>query len=332
MTSFIYLNHILNNKHLSKNFPITRICPLFLTNYLLKHNPYKITLLDGLKPQGTKEIKGIVINFSLFAHDIASLKEQAIIEKIDSSIELVRNRTSDIIGLGGVFSDFLFSTPRKLKFPATNGSYLTAWSIIETLYQTAQLKNINLEQSTLAISGALGAIGRLCCKKLSYHVQKIILYSNQKQEALALKDEIARLNKTEVVIDDNCHKFAKDADVMLFINNHMEENLILPDDFKKNAIVCVLFPDETTEILLKSRQDLSVINSGFIKLPFAIPFASRFAAGENIVPSSFAETMLLALDNKLPDKGLTNNQNIEKLEEIADMAARHGFEVFIPKN
>lgn len=332
MTSFIYLNHILNNKHLANTYPITKLCPRFFTNYLLKHTPFKTTYLDDIQSQEAKKIKGLIINFSLNTSEITHLKEQTIIEKINLSLELFKNKPADILGLGGAFCDYPFSSSGKIKLPITNGAFLSAWAIIEALHQTAQFKKINLRETTIAVSGIKGAIGKLCCKKLSYIVKKIILHSGHKEEAAKLKDEILKLNQIEVEIEENNRGFIKDAAVTLLINNYTEENPMHSDDFRKDAIVCVLFPDETTGLLAKYRPDLSVINSGFIKLPFGLAFASKFAAGENIVPASFAETILLALENKLPGKGLTDNQNIEKLEEIADIAAKHGYEIFIPKN
>ena len=44
-----------------------------------------------------------------------------------------------------------------------------------------------------------------------------------------------------------------------------------------------------------------------------------------------AETMLLTLEEKFVTYSLGESINLDKLEEIADTAVRHGFEIWAPE-
>lgn len=46
--------------------------------------------------------------------------------------------------------------------------------------------------------------------------------------------------------------------------------------------------------------------------------------------ASLAETILLTFEEKFVSYSLGDYINLDKLEEIADIAVRHGFEVWVP--
>ena len=74
----------------------------------------------------------------------------------------------------------------------------------------------------------------------------------------------------------------------------------------------------TCEIALR---DGSVIKAGKVKLPFS----------GQVISAAMAEVMLLALDERLVSYSLGENIILDKLEEIADIAVRHGFEIWVPE-
>jgi predicted amino acid dehydrogenase len=53
---------------------------------------------------------------------------------------------------------------------------------------------------------------------------------------------------------------------------------------------------------------------------------------ENMICSYMAETMLLTLENKCVNYSLGEQINLDKLEDIANIAVRHGFEINLPGN
>ena len=53
--------------------------------------------------------------------------------------------------------------------------------------------------------------------------------------------------------------------------------------------------------------------------------------GDKFIQPSLAEIVLLLLDGKFISYSLGENSNLDKLEEIADIAVQHGYEVWVPE-
>jgi predicted amino acid dehydrogenase len=72
------------------------------------------------------------------------------------------------------------------------------------------------------------------------------------------------------------------------------------------------------------------VEAGLIKLPYPVELPLNFGLPKDLVPASLAETMLLALEERFVNYSVGLNMNLDKLEEIADVATKHGFEVWAP--
>jgi predicted amino acid dehydrogenase len=57
----------------------------------------------------------------------------------------------------------------------------------------------------------------------------------------------------------------------------------------------------------------------------------RAGLPKGTISASLAETMLLTFEEKIASYFLTDSLNADRLEEIADIAVRHGFEVWAPQ-
>ena len=81
---------------------------------------------------------------------------------------------------------------------------------------------------------------------------------------------------------------------------------------------------------INKRNDISIIEAGLIRIPY--PFTSGVHTGlpRMIVSAAMAETMLLTFEEKFISYSLGAEVNLDRPEEIADIAVQHGFEVWIP--
>ena len=66
-------------------------------------------------------------------------------------------------------------------------------------------------------------------------------------------------------------------------------------------------------------------------MPIPALFAVDFGLPNGVVYASLAETILLALEERFVSYSLGEMVNIHKMEEIADIGARHGFQVWLPE-
>jgi predicted amino acid dehydrogenase len=73
-----------------------------------------------------------------------------------------------------------------------------------------------------------------------------------------------------------------------------------------------------------------VVEGGIIRLPLQPHSVMNVGLPKDMVCASMAETMILTFEERFTTCSLGENINLDKLEPIADLAVRHGFEVFVP--
>jgi predicted amino acid dehydrogenase len=117
------------------------------------------------------------------------------------------------------------------------------------------------------------------------------------------------------------------SDIIIKLDDSCEDNLNI-SELRPKAIICNYNCKEEDGYL---RKDIAIINAGQIKLPFAEKLVVNTALSGNTVSAPLAETMLLTFEERFVNYSLDENTNLDKLEEIADIASRHGFEVWVPE-
>jgi len=255
-------------------------------------------------------------------------------EKILAYGHIAKRLGVKVMGLNGnasYLSDKDYNTiTRELKIPVTCGSAFTAWSIFEAIYRVTKIKKINLKKSHLAIIGANNSIGSLCARKLSDYIGIMAVVDKERDKLERLKETILHLNPIEVIIEEDAHQGVKNADIVINTDNSPELEFGL-EDLKSNAIVCDISLSNNIFKKLRLRKDITVIRGGLIKLPYPIKVNINSGLPRGIILASMAETMLLAFEEKFVSYSLGESMNLDRLEEIADIAVRHGFEVWVPE-
>ncbi|MFA4888494.1 MAG: hypothetical protein WC628_02815 [Candidatus Omnitrophota bacterium] len=195
-----------------------------------------------------------------------------------------------------------------LNIPFNDGSIFTSWSIFEAVYRICKAKEINLMGSTVLIFGANKQVAGLCCRKLADCVNNISVAPSAEE----------------------FKKTAKNADIL--INLGTSENVSFDiTALKERAIVCELYGCGVNPSDKLLRSDCTFIKTGLIKVPYPKKFCIYNRMPKGIICASLAETMLLAFEEKFANYSCAENINPDKLEEIADIAAGCGFEVWLPE-
>ncbi|MCX5710769.1 MAG: hypothetical protein NT060_02210, partial [Candidatus Omnitrophica bacterium] len=171
----------------------------------------------------------------------------------------------------------------------------TAWALFEQAYRVSKTKGVALNKITLAVIGAVSTVGYLTARKLSGYATKIIICDHDKEKLAKLKEVILHPNPIEVIIETD------------------QENAIRAADLVVNA-------GEVKLARSLLNKDTLLIEGAYVSVPGL----------KDPVPADLAEVMLLALDDKLVSYSLGETINIDKLEEIADIAVQHGFEIWAP--
>jgi fatty aldehyde-generating acyl-ACP reductase len=277
-------------------WPIVRLVPGFIIKSSAWNLPSpKISRIRWVRSGRGSEIEGYLIICPLLRRKPEEIKESLILDKIIAAGQALQRLGCAILGIGGcgsILSPQAYSKiAQNLKIPVTSGNALTAWTVIEALYRAARIKRIALQGLKVAIIGNDSCIGRLCALKLS---------------------------ECGLEVNKGGSGDMDEADIVINAADKIEE-LIDIKDLRAGAIFC----DVSLSILVnkaKLRDDITVIEAGLVKLPSA-----------QIVSAAMAETMLLAFERRFVNYSDGDNLNPDKLEEIADIAAWHGFEVYVPE-
>ena len=333
MKTFALLVYPDNIKQIRSFWPITRIMPDFLIKSCLKKlSPFRISRIKSLRSSQGREIQGYLIACHLLPEQMAQLDKEFILDKIIAAGKIAGRLGASILGLIGftsIATDNEREITKGLKIPVNCGSALTAWSVFEAIYRTAKTKNIDLKKSSLAVIRASDAVGSLCARKLSEYVSKIIITDRHGDKLIRLKEAIQHLSPIEIIIEDDVHKAVKDADIVII--TEIPDSVLDINEFKGGAIVCDLSISKSITKKVNKSHHAHFIEGGLIKLPYTAKIGKNLGLLKNIVTAPMAETMLLTFAERFVSYSLGDNINLDKLEEIADLAVQHGFEVWVPE-
>ncbi|MCU0651993.1 MAG: hypothetical protein MUC39_03525 [Candidatus Omnitrophica bacterium] len=337
MKTFAYLIHPINVKQLRNFSFFIRFIPRFILKLFFKRTwPFIVYKVKNLPSGGrAKSAQGFFIVLpEIIGHTYKESLEA--MERIISAGSIAQKSGAAILGLGGyaaLFCDKGYTAIRGLKIPVTSGSTYAAWSAFEAIYRMAKIKQLDLSRSHVAIINAASAIGSLCSRKLSGYAAKITLNSHPELEFKLkhLQEVIPQLNpETGVAVHISTARAVRDADIVIFSDDIPEAELDITS-LRPNTILCDASVSGSLTAKAKSRQDITVVRAGLIKIPKPVRLNINTGLPAGIIPASLAETMLLLWEGKLSNYSLGESINLDKMEEIADIATRHGFEVWVPE-
>ncbi len=335
MKTFAFLLHPINIRQVKCFWPITRILPPYFRKLYLKHSDFKVLPLHRVKSRQGREIQGYLIVCPLLPEEIKKLiklDEELLLDKIISAGYIAERLGAGIMGLGGYLGVIADRKPmiyKHLKVPLSSGSTFTAWSVFERVYKVAKQKKLDLKKLTLAIVGPITGVSSLCARKFSEHIAKIILTGESEQKLQKLKSSISQLNSLVIEINQDVPKTIKEADIIINTDSEDKESFNITD-LKPQSIICDISVFQVIAEKAKQRKDITLIADGIIKLPKAKYIGINLCLPKDMVYASLAEIMLLALEERLVNYSLGENVNLDKLEDIANMAVQHGFEVWEP--
>lgn len=339
MKKFAFIVNPGNIKQFKSLWPHFRIIPDFIAKLSLRNlPPFKISHIRNIKSSQGKKIEGWLIVSPLLKSQGHNLEKNFIIDNIIAAGNRATRLGADIAGLGsldalGVDKEYNTIT-ENLKIPVISGSVLTAWSVFEAIYRVAKVKDIKLKESHLAVIGATTSLGSLCAKKLSDYISKLTLVGQQMDKLEALKETILSQNShptsPQVIIAEDAAGRVKDADIVININNSTHSTFDI-EEIKPNAVLCDVFSPGNIKKRETLSKNITVIQGGLVKLPFADKASINIGLPKGIIYASLAETMLLTFTEKFISYSLGENINPDKLEELADLSVQHGFEVWVPE-
>ena len=231
------------------------------------------------------------------------------------------------LGLGAytsVVGDAGVTIAQRLDIAVTTGDSYTVAIAIEALAEAARLMEIRLSEAVTAVVGATGAIGKACARMLAGRVGELVLVG-RRQDATEQVRELCEGRGSHVRASVNVDDIYQ-ADLVLTVTSATDA-VIEPRHLRPGAVVLdVARPRDVSVRVAKERDDVLVIEGGMVEVPgpeadfhfdFGFPPRHAFAC--------MAETMTLALEGRYEDYTLGRDLDPARIDEIAVLAAKHGF-------
>lgn len=330
MKTFAFMIHPENCEQLRKIWPVAKFTPNFLTGCLCN---FKIVKVEKVISRTKDEIQGFIIACPLLPQHFHQTKKDMPAKKIIAAGQIAKKLGAGILGLGGCFSR-VFAKDRRLQeslgIPATTGCAFSAWSVFEAIYRVAKAQRLNLKKLNLAVIGATDPPAYLAAQKLAGYVGKIILVNTDKDKLEAPKRGILDLDQAEVEIGQDLGAVVKESDIVIMAAdaNCSQHNI---EGFKPNSIVCDVSLSATGDFKPQPDAKITFIKAGLVKVSCPVDFSIKGVWPDDLINAPLAETMLLTFEKRFVHYSWGDHTSLDKLEEIADIAMRHGFEVWVPE-
>lgn len=334
MEKFAFILHPLDMGQITRKYRIARKIPEKLVAGAFKHKrPWAISEITGAKSPTGKEAMGWFIVVPLLPHQILNLREKYVIKKIVKGCKVASKLGAKIVGLGA-FTALVGgggrAVAKEAEIAVTTGNTYTIATAIEGTKRAAQIMDINLSKACVAVVGATGSIGSVCAQVMAPQVERLYLVGRDERKLAHVTEKVRRSlpdGRDKVTYSTQVSQSVGQADIIISVTSAIDF-VIHPEDIKSGAVVCdVARPRDVAEAVAEVRDDVLVIDGGVVKPPGNVDFHLDFGLPPGLTLACMAETMILALEGRYEDYTIGKDINIEQVEEIEEMARKHGFEL-----
>jgi predicted amino acid dehydrogenase len=207
--------------------------------------------------------------------------------------------------------------------PVTTGDSYTIVIAVEAIREAARVMGMRIEEATVAVVGASGAIGKTCAEILAREAGELILIGRRDEAVQAVRERCE--GKTARLTAGTDINLIYKADLILTVTSAIHA-VIYPRHLKPGAVVCdVARPRDVSKQVAAERDDVLVIEGGMVDIPGPVDFHFDFGFPPGKAYACMAETMALALEGRYEDYTVGKDIRVEQADEIAELASKHGF-------
>ena len=331
MDTFAFIIHPIDPKRdVSRKFPFLgrvlseRQIDFFSTFF----PPIYISEIEGITSESTgKQIKGWFIACPFTPQRMLELPERTVYCKIIQTGRMAERLGANILGLGAftsVIGDAGVTIAKALDVPVTTGDSYTVALAVQAIRDAAQLMDINIRDASVAVVGATGAIGRVCAELLAGEAARLFLVARDEKKLEVLRDKLKVRARSELVISTKMDVLSQ-SQLILTVTSAVHD-IIKPEHLLPGSVICdVARPRDVSAMVAAVRDDILVIDGGMVDVPGRVNFHFNFGFPEGKAYACMAETMALALEGRFEDYTIGKEITLERAQEIAGIAKRHGF-------
>lgn len=331
MDSFAFIIHPIDPKRdVSRKYPFLgkvlneRQIDFFSTFF----PPVYISEIEGITSQANgKQIKGWFIACPFTPRRMLELPVNTVYRKIVQTGRLAERLGADILGLGAftsVVGDAGVTIANQLDIPVTTGDSYTVALAVQAIRDAARAMDISMQDATVAVVGATGAIGRVCAELLAAEAAELLLVARDEKKLAELQERLQVQAKSRLVTSTKMDVLSR-AQLILTVTSAIHD-IIRPEHLLPGSVVCdVARPRDVSAMVAAARNDILVIDGGMVDVPGPVNFHFNFGFPPAKAYACMAETMALALEGRFEDYTVGKDITVERVQEITAIAEKHGF-------
>jgi fatty aldehyde-generating acyl-ACP reductase len=353
--TFAFMIHPIEpKKDVARRFPLLGRLPSAVIDYFSSFfPPVCLSHVTGIRSAATgKEIDGWLVACPMTPRRMLQVSVSTAYRKLIQTGRLAEHLGARILGLGAftaIVGDAGVTVARELSIPVTTGNSYTVAVAVEAALEGARRLGLEPARSTAAVVGAYGSTGRACAHLLGGRVGRLILIGREQHRLEQVRSEIRQavdagsessdaanepaswawgegesVAGARVTISDRLDA-VRQADIVLTVTSAVEP-IISPEHLKPGAVVCdVSRPRNVSRCVAEQREDVLVIEGGVVDVPGEVDFGFDFGFPGGQAYACMAETMVLAMEARYESYSLGRELSLDRVAEIAGMAAKHGF-------
>lgn len=290
--------------------------------------PYHAATIPEVRSAMGRSVTGNFVMVPLLPAQFIELERSFVVDRVTQAARLGQELGADIVGLGG-YNSVVGGAGRvvanALDAAVTSGNSYTVATAIEGALEAARALDIDMARSTVTVVGATGSIGSVCARMLARQVPRLVLVARSKSRLKVLAERIHAESRTALAIEMDVSRGVREADIVITATTS-GGGIIRAEDLKPGAVVCdVAVPHDVCREVARLRPDVLVIEGGVVEVPGKPDLNFDFGYPPGVALACMAETMVLALENRLEDYSIGRGLDFDKVEEIAMLARRNGF-------
>ena len=331
MDTFAFIIHPIDPKRdVSRKFPLLgrvlteRQIDFFSTFF----PPIHISEIEGIISISTgKQVKGWFIAAPYTPRRMLELPEKVIYRKIVQTGHMAERLGARMLGLGAftsVIGDGGVTIAKSLDIPVTTGDAYTIAVAVQAVREAASVMGIPIRDTTAAVVGAYGTIGRVCADLLADDVARLYLVGRREEPLIDLREQLSGPGRSEMVVSTKMDVLAE-SQLILTVTSAIHD-VIHPENLLPGSVVCdVARPRDVSAMVAAARDDILVIDGGMVDVPGPVDFHFNFGFPAGKSYACMAETIALALEGRFEDYTLGKHITRKRVEEITAIAEKHGF-------
>jgi fatty aldehyde-generating acyl-ACP reductase len=330
MGNFAFIVHPIDLDNVFSKLRFLRRWPTPLSETIMRNlPPFKVSGITGVSSSHA-DISGFIIACPLTSKQMVNLPQDKVINKIIRTGMAAEKLGAKIVGLGAmtsVIGDAGITVAKNLNIAVTTGGSYTVAIALEAARKAAEVMDMDLGRAEVLIVGATSSIGSVCARILARDVRFLTLLARNKRKLEHLTTRILRENGLAVRVSSDVKNSVSRADIIITVTGPAEE-VIDVADLKPGAVICdVIRPRDISRRAAQLRNDVLVIEGGVVAVPGKPDFGLDFGFPPGMVSAGMAETMILALEERLESFSLGRELSVAQIDNITSLAEKHGFKL-----